>query len=85
MRTGEKTTGNAQDAAHASDSHVVAAQHAVDKSTKPVLGSGVDGAALKARMPAGSTTVLTCGNGELMEDIKRICEKAGFRFEMEEW
>ena len=73
------------DAAQASDSQVAAAQHAVHKSTKPLLGSGVDGAALKARMPAGSTTVLTCGNGELMEDIKRICEKSGFKFEMEEW
>lgn len=73
------------DSAHASDSHVLAAQHALDKSTKPVLGSGVDGSALRARMPAGTTTVLTCGNGELMEDIKRICEKAGFKFEMEEW
>ncbi|GEM_PF-509057 len=73
------------DSAHASESNVAAAQEAVKKSTKPLLGSGVDGAALLARMPAGSTTVLTCGNGELMEDIKRICEKAGFKFEMEEW
>ncbi len=73
------------DAAQASDSQVAAAQDAVHKSTKPLLGSSVDGAALRARMPAGSTTVLTCGNGELMEDIKRICEKSGFKFEMEEW
>lgn len=73
------------DAAHASDSHVLAARHALDKSTKPVLGSGVDGGVLRGRMPAGATTVLTCGNGELMEDIRRICAKAGFRFEMEEW
>jgi ferredoxin-NADP reductase len=54
-------------------------------ATKPRLGSGVDGAGLRARMPAGQTTVLTCGNADLMEDIKRICEKAGFKFEMEEW
>lgn len=73
------------DSAHASDSQVEAAQQALDKSTKPALGSGVDGGELLARMPAGTTTVLTCGNGELMEDIKRICEKAGFKFEMEEW
>jgi ferredoxin-NADP reductase len=73
------------DSAHASDSHVLAAQHALHRSTAPVLGSGVDGDVLRARMPAGTTTVLTCGNGELMEDIKRICEKAGFKFEMEEW
>ena len=61
------------------------AQSAADRATKPRLGSGVLGAALRDRMPGGSTTVLTCGNGELMEDIKRICEKAGFKFEMEEW
>lgn len=62
-----------------------AAQRAFEKSTKPRLGSGVDGAALRARMPAGRTTVLTCGNREGMEDIRRICGKAGFKFEMEEW
>ena len=61
------------------------AQSAADRATKPRLGSGVDGSALRNRMPSGRTTVLTCGNGELMEDIKRICEKAGFKFEMEEW
>jgi ferredoxin-NADP reductase len=57
----------------------------LEKSTKPLLGSGIDGAALKARMPRGETTVLTCGNGELMEDIRRVCDRAGFKFEMEEW
>lgn len=51
----------------------------------PRLGSGVDAEALKARMPGGRTTVLTCGNADLMEDIKRICDKADFKFEMEEW
>jgi len=54
-------------------------------ATKPGLGSGVEGPVLKARMPAGRTTVLTCGNADLMEDIRRICEKAAFKFEMEEW
>jgi ferredoxin-NADP reductase len=69
----------------ASGGDVATAQQAADTSTKPVLGSGVDGDALRARMPGGRTTVLTCGNSELMEDIKRICEKANFKFEMEEW
>ena len=71
--------------ARAAGRDVVAAQQALDKSTKPRLGSGVDGGALRARMPEGRTTVLTCGNSEGMEDIKRICEKARFKFEMEEW
>lgn len=65
--------------------HVIAAQHALDRSTRPVLGSAIDAAALTARMPRGETAVLTCGNGELMEDIRRICDRSGFRFEMEEW
>ena len=69
----------------AAGGEVTAAQRALDKSTKPRLGPGVDGAALRARMPEGRTTVLTCGNREGMEDIKRICEKARFKFEMEEW
>jgi|CXWL01.1.fsa_nt_gi ferredoxin-NADP reductase len=73
------------DEARVQGAHVVASQHALDKSTKPRLGSGVDGAAIAARMPRGETTVLTCGNADLMEDIRRICERAGFKFEMEEW
>ena len=64
---------------------VTAAQQALDKSTRPRVGSGVDGDALRARMPGDRTTVLTCGNSEGMEDIKRICGKARFKFEMEEW
>lgn len=75
----------AMDEAQREGVHVVAAQHALDKATKPVLGSAVDGEALRARMPRGETTVLTCGNGELMEDIRRICGLADFKFEMEEW
>ncbi len=73
------------DEARAAGRDLTAPQQALDKSTKPRLGSSVDSGALRARMPSGRTTVLTCGNAEGMEDIKRICEKAGFRFEMEEW
>ena len=62
-----------------------AARQAAEKTTMPRLGSGIDGAALRNRMPGGRTTILTCGNADLMEDIKRICEKADFKFEMEEW
>lgn len=73
------------DEARGAERDVTAAQQALDKSTRPRLGPGVDGATLRARMPGGRTTVLTCGNREGMEDIKRICEKARFKFEMEEW
>ncbi len=73
------------DEARAAGRDVASAQQAFEKSTRPRLGSGIDGTVLKARMPGGHTTVLTCGNAEGMEDIKRICGKAGFKFEMEEW
>jgi ferredoxin-NADP reductase len=73
------------DEARGAGGETVSAQKAFERSTKPCLGPAVDGAALKMRMPRGRTTVLTCGNSEGMEDIKRICEKAGFKFEMEEW
>jgi len=73
------------DEAREAGREVTAAQQALDKSTRPRLGSGVDGDALRARMPGDRTTVLTCGNSEGMEDIKRICGKARFKFEMEEW
>ena len=64
---------------------VDAARKVAEKATKAKVGSGVDLEALKGRMPRGLTAVLTCGNGDLMEDIKRICIKANFKFEMEEW
>lgn len=64
---------------------VKAAQLGAAKAVPPRLASSLDPAVLKSRMPEGDTTVLTCGNASLMEDIKRICEKASFQFEMEEW
>lgn len=54
-------------------------------ATPPRLAAATDLLALRARMPKGNTTVLTCGNPDLMEDIRRICETADFKFEMEEW
>jgi ferredoxin-NADP reductase len=69
----------------AGSADVAAAQEAAVKATKPRLGSGIDATALHDRMPRGATAVLTCGNGDLMDDIKRIANKANFKFEMEEW
>ncbi|MBK5256814.1 MAG: hypothetical protein JJE39_12335 [Vicinamibacteria bacterium] len=71
--------------ARAKGGDVAAAQNTADKATPPRLASGLDAGVLKRRMPGGRTAVLTCGNSDLMEDIKRICEKARFKFEMEEW
>jgi ferredoxin-NADP reductase len=54
--------------------------------TRPVVAPDLDAAELRDRMPGGQkTAILTCGNPDLMDDIRRIAEKADFRFEMEEW
>ena len=64
---------------------LAAAEKAAAKSTAPRLASILDAGALGQDMPRDQTVVLTCGNADGMEDIKRIADKAGFRFEMEEW
>lgn len=71
--------------ARESNGDVGAAKKAHERATIAALGSGVDAEALRARMPRGLTAVLTCGNGDLMEDIKRISVHGNFKFEMEEW
>lgn len=59
---------------------------ALGKITRPVLARSCDPSGLRNRMPGDQKTViLTCGNPDLMEDIKRIAEKSSFKFEMEEW
>jgi ferredoxin-NADP reductase len=64
---------------------ITAARRAVDGATPPRLAASADLDGLRSRMPKGGTTVMTCGNPALMEDIRRICDRAGFKFEMEEW
>jgi len=41
--------------------------------------------AILSRIPAGKTVVLTCGNAALMEDVRKIAARGGFRFEKEDW
>jgi ferredoxin-NADP reductase len=62
------------------------AQQALARTTRPLLPAATTAEALRARMDAAAeTVVLTCGNPSSMEDIKRIAERAGFRFEKEDW
>lgn len=61
------------------------AEKAAAKATAAQIASGLSAETLRARMPRNETAILTCGNADLMEDIKRIAEKSGFKFEMEEW
>jgi ferredoxin-NADP reductase len=58
---------------------------ALARTTRPTQPAALSADALRARMEPGATVVLTCGNPDSMEDIKRIAERAGFRFEKEDW
>jgi ferredoxin-NADP reductase len=58
---------------------------ALARATRPTLPAAHAADALRARLEPGATVVLTCGNPDSMEDIKRIAERAGFRFEKEDW
>ena len=41
--------------------------------------------ALRGRMPAGRTLLLTCGNPQSMDDISETAGRADLQFEKEEW
>jgi ferredoxin-NADP reductase len=58
---------------------------ALERATRPRLPASVDGGALRARIDAARTVVLTCGNPDAMDDVRRISERIGLRFEREEW
>ena len=64
---------------------LAAAEKAAAKCTEPKLAPLLDAGALRELMPRDQAVVLTCGNAEGMEDIRRIADKANFKFEMEEW
>lgn len=64
------------------------AEHAramLDRTVKPVLPGHVSVADLRKRMNPHQTVILTCGNPRAMDDIKRIADAQGIRFEKEEW
>ncbi|TAK56905.1 MAG: hypothetical protein EPO24_10470 [Bacteroidetes bacterium] len=59
----------------------VGRQHPVS----PKLPSRISKQELLKRMKPEESIILTCGNPDLMEDVKTIAQQKGFRFEMEEW
>jgi ferredoxin-NADP reductase len=61
------------------------AASALERATRPRLPASVDPGALRARIEASRTVVLTCGNPDAMDDVRRISERTGLRFEREEW
>jgi ferredoxin-NADP reductase len=61
------------------------AASALERATRPRLPASVDPSALRERIAARRTVVLTCGNPDAMDDVRRICERARLPFEREEW
>jgi ferredoxin-NADP reductase len=75
----------ALDSALASGGNVDAARAALARSVPPKLPAGVQKEDLLKRLTPGETVVLTCGNPSVMEDIRKVAELKGFRFEKEDW
>jgi ferredoxin-NADP reductase len=71
--------------ARASGADTTVATAALERAVRPRLPAGVDPAALRARLDPGRTVLLTCGNPLVMDDVRRVAERAGMRLEREEW
>lgn len=61
------------------------AQAALDRTTLPVMPLASPRELLLARMDPPQTVIMTCGNPNLMADIRVIAETNGIRFEKEDW
>lgn len=55
------------------------------RAVEPLLPSAFSRETLLARLAPSETVVLTCGNPNLMDDIKKVADSQGFRFEKEDW
>jgi ferredoxin-NADP reductase len=79
-------TREAEDLMAAADPGAEAvARAALEKTVPPKLPDHLDPQQLRERMPAGETVVLTCGNPGSMDDVHRVAEANGMRFEKEDW
>ena len=58
---------------------------ALDRATRPRLPEGIDPEDLRRRLDPARTVVLTCGNPSAMDDVRRVADRTGMRFEREEW
>jgi ferredoxin-NADP reductase len=71
--------------ARAGGADVASAIAALEHATRPRLPAGLDPAALRVRLDPARTVVLTCGNPEAMQDVRRVAERLGVRIEREDW
>jgi ferredoxin-NADP reductase len=71
--------------ARATGADTTSAVAALDGAVQPQLPADADPGALRARLDPRRTVVLTCGNPLVMDDVRRVAERASMRFEREEW
>jgi len=69
----------------AAGADVGGARVALERATRPRLPAGIDPGMLRARVDPARTVVLTCGNPDAMDDVRRVSERLGLRLEREEW
>jgi ferredoxin--NADP+ reductase len=62
-----------------------AAVATLEGAVRPRLPAGADPEALRTRLDPERTVLLTCGNPAVMDDVRRVAERAMMRFEREEW
>jgi len=62
-----------------------AAAAVLERTTRPRLPAGIDPGELRARLDPGRTVVLTCGNPQAMDDVRRVADRLSLRCEREEW
>ncbi len=68
-----------------SDITKVAAALALERLVRPVLPAHVNAAELGARVAAGDTVLLACGNPASVADIESTAKRRQVRFERETW
>ena len=71
--------------ARATGADTRAAAAALDGAVRPRLPAEADPEALRARLDPQRTVALTCGNPAVMDDVRRVAERASMRLEREEW
>jgi ferredoxin-NADP reductase len=76
-----------EDLTHAivAGSHVEKAKVTLSKTVRPSLPAHLSDEKLKARLSPLKTVVLTCGNLQAMNEIKKVVESRQIQFEKEEW
>ena len=62
-----------------------AARRALERAVRPSLPARASHPALRERLDAPTSVILTCGNPSSMADIKRIADRASIRYEKEDW